>query len=114
MDLQRVYHIDLVDALHSGSRTPKELLALIRWLPQGSVRDAVQMGDETMFGYTRPVAVSADVYDAVMTNMVGTAMGKMKRLPDPYPRPGVDRDGSRSLIPAGMSVKDIARKMRGA
>lgn len=74
--------------IRSGKPGPRLLLSLAAALPMGTMTQALLVGDRSAFGFSREVSVSADVYDAVYDNMVGTAMGKFKRLPDKYPRPG--------------------------
>ena len=90
-DLLRHYGVDLVEAIGAGTPSPRLLLSLAAALPMGSMTQALLVGDREVFGFSREVAVSADVYDAVYDNMVGTAWGKFKTLPDRYPRPGGGR-----------------------
>lgn len=87
-DLLHHYGVDLVAAIKSGRPSPKLLLSLIATLPMGSMTQALLMGDRSAFGWSNEVSVLADVVDATYDNMVGTAMGKFKKLPKRYPRPG--------------------------
>ena len=110
-DLLSTFGVDLVEALRVGSPSPGALLVLISALPMGSMTQAWLVGDRGLHGFSREVAVSADVYDAVMTNMVGSAMGKFKKLPDPYPRPGKGANKGSQTISGAKSVRELASMM---
>lgn len=89
VDFRLHYGIDLVDAIESGSPSPRFLLALVRGLPDGCWTQALLAEVPELRGWTREVSLLADVFDNISVNTVATGFGKSRR-PALWPgRPGV-------------------------
>ncbi|WP_198662478.1 hypothetical protein [Nocardiopsis sp. TNDT3] len=85
------------------------MLDLVEGLPDDSATVAAMRGGRQWRGWTRQVAVTADVFDAV--NGTTRAAGRWKRHPPkipPYPRPKpAGKAGKKTR--RGQSIADVRR-----
>ena len=102
-DFRLYYGIDLVDAVESGTPSPRFLLALVRGLPDGCWTQALLAEMPELRGWTREMSLLADVFDNISVNTVATGFGKSRR---PYLWPG--RPGVKQTFAAEkVSVKGV-------
>lgn len=102
-DFRLYYGIDLVDAVESGTPSPRFLLALVRGLPDGCWTQALLAEMPELRGWTREMSLMADVFDNISVNTVATGFGKSRR---PYLWPG--RPGVKQTFAAEkVSVKGV-------
>jgi hypothetical protein len=102
-DFRLYYGIDLVEAVESGTPSPRFLLALVRGLPDGCWTQALLAEMPELRGWTREMSLMADVFDNISVNTVATGFGKSRR---PYLWPG--RPGVKQTFAAEkVSVKGV-------
>jgi hypothetical protein len=78
-----------VEAVRTGYPSPRFLLAYIYALPSGSLTQALLLDCPELVGWTREMAMGADIFDAIVGNTVTTAPGKLRTNLPPHPRPNI-------------------------
>lgn len=105
-DFRLYYGIDLVEAVESGTPSPRFLLALVRGLPDGCWTQALLAEMPELRGWTREMSLMADVFDNISVNTVATGFGKSRR---PYLWPG--RPGVKQTFAAEKCTVKGVRQM---